>query len=85
MTVERLARPFFDALLLSLLKKLYALRPNWSIGARLDEDHPHGVYVHATHVERRPDSAAPAVSSAMVELQPDFSTLIDEGASKSSI
>lgn len=84
MTVERLAGPYSGALLLSLLKKLYALRSAWNIVARLDEEHPHGVYVQATHVGMHPDSAAPAVSNAMVELQPDFSTLIDGQMSRSS-
>ena len=84
MTVERLAGPYSGALLLSLLKKLYALRSAWNIVARLDEEHSHGVYVQATHVGMHPDSAAPAVSNAMVELQPDFSTLIDGQMSRSS-
>jgi|GEM_PF-6114584 len=84
MTVEPLVGPYSDTMLLSLLKKLYALKSEWHLTARLDAGHSYGVYVCARYVERRPDSMVPAVSNVMVELEPDFSTLIDGEVSRSS-
>lgn len=84
MAAEILAGSYSDAMLLSLLRKLYALNPYWHITARLNAEHPHGVYVMATYAEKEPGSAVPAVSNVMVELQPDFSSLIDGSTSHRS-
>jgi hypothetical protein len=82
MATEILAGSYSDAMLLSLLRKLYALKPHWHLAARLNAEHPRGVYVMATYSESEPSSAVPAVSNVMVELQPDFSRLIDGSASQ---
>lgn len=84
MAAETLAGPYSDAMLLSLLGKLYALKPYWHLTARLNGEHPLGVYAMATYEEKKPGSAAPAVSNVMVELQPDFSSLIDGETSRHS-
>lgn len=84
MATETLAGSYSDGMLLSLLRQLYALKPYWNITARLNAEHPHGVYVMATYAEKEPSSAAPAVSNVMVELQPDFSCLIDGSTSHRS-
>ena len=84
MTTESLAGPYSDAMVLSLLRKLYALKPQWTLTARLNAEHPGGVYVMAVYVEKEPSSAVPAVSNVMVELQPDFSCLIDGRTSRRS-
>ncbi|MBB6469518.1 hypothetical protein HNQ96_005408 [Aminobacter lissarensis] len=81
MATEILAGPYSDAMLLSLFRKLYALKPHWHLTARLNAEHPRGVYVMAAYAEKEPSSAVPAVSNVMVELQPDFSSLIDGGTS----
>lgn len=73
MTAGPLTGPYSETMLLSLLKKLYALKPDWRIMARLDEEHPRGVYVCARYAQAQPDGTAPAVSDVMVELQPNFS------------
>jgi hypothetical protein len=77
MTIEVLSGPYSVVMLTALLSKLYALRTEWRIAARLDEEHPHGVYVCAIYTEGQSDGSVPPVSNAMVELQPDFSPLID--------
>lgn len=84
MATEILAGSYSDAVLLSLLGKLYALKPHWHITARLNAEDARGVYVMANYAEQGPSSAVPAVSNVMVELQPDHSCLFDGRTSRHS-
>jgi hypothetical protein len=45
--LQRLNGPYNDRFLVDFMKTLYLLSPYWTIQARLDPSHPHGVYVNA--------------------------------------
>lgn len=70
--MQRLNGPYNDRFLVDFMKTLYSLSPYWTIQARLDPAHPHGVYVNARFQREAPTSKAPAVVDAMVELEGDF-------------
>jgi hypothetical protein len=72
--VTRLEGPYTEQVLLHFMKRLYALSPSWTIQARLDPSHPHGVYVNARFQRETPTSDAPAVVDALVELEADFTS-----------
>jgi len=69
--LQRLNGPYNDRFLVDFMKTLYSLSPYWTIQARLDPSHPHGVYVNA-RFERETAPEAPAVVDAMVELEGSF-------------
>ncbi|WP_179297922.1 hypothetical protein [Mesorhizobium carmichaelinearum] len=69
--LQRLDGPYNDRFLVDFMKSLYSLSPYWTIQARLDPSHPHGVYVNA-RFERETAPEASAVVDAMVELEGSF-------------
>jgi len=80
-TVERLTRPYSDDMVISLLRKLYALKPKfWEVSAQLDKAAPYGVYVCALYAERESASGVPAISSAMVELTAALGDKMGDGS-----
>lgn len=67
--VEQIDGPYTDHFAIELFKRLYALKSDWRITARLDQRNKSGVYMMARHTSP-PGNAAPAVTDVLVELQP---------------
>ncbi|MBZ9760285.1 hypothetical protein LB553_05270 [Mesorhizobium sp. CA8] len=70
--VQSVKGPYTDELLLDFMKTLYSLSSFWAIQARLNPSHPQGVYVSARFQRENPNSEAPAVVDALVELEANF-------------
>lgn len=70
--VKHLGGPYTEQFLLDFMKTLYSLSPSWTIQARLNPSHPHGVYVCAHFSSETPAPQAPAVVDALIELTPAF-------------
>lgn len=74
--VKRLQGPYSEQILIDFTKTLYSLSSYWTIQARLNQSHPHGVYVCASFKRESSPSDAPAVIDALVELTPNFTDLM---------
>lgn len=70
--VKHVPGPYSDQMFVDFTKTLYSLSPYWTIQARLDHTHPHGVYVCASFKRESSQSEAPAIVDALVEFTPNF-------------
>lgn len=56
-------------------KRLYQLAPSWETTGRLDQNHPHGIYLMARHSRKNPGHTPPAIVDVLAEFQADLGKL----------